>query len=646
MEGDGPMSADRTETTAPTEWGPDQLRKLIDPLESIRSEMAGLESILSERWRDIHPSQIPSAANLMHYVALRRHDVRKIQEQLAVLGLSSLGRAESHVLGAIDAVLRILYRMADGDREPLPGRAGSPVRFTEGKALLERHTEALLGPKPPYRSGRIMVTMPGEAADDYLIVREILAAGMDCMRINCAQDDEERWGRMIENLRRAEREVGRPCRILMDLCGPRLRTGPIQPAEGVIKWRPRRDDLGNVTSPARVWLTPAGKEAVPPFPVDAALPVPGAWLRRVQEGHVIELEDTRRAIRRVKIVAAVGDSRLGESAQTAYVASGTPLWIRSGTAASGKGSASRKTRVGEIPPRLQSILLQLGDSLLLTRAQTAGKPATLNRRGKVLRPATIPCTLPEVFPSVRPGERIWFDDGKIGGIVRTVGPEQIRVEITQARPPGERLLPEKGINLPDTRMRLSALTEKDASDLRFVAANADLVGLSFVRNVSDVESLRARLAEFGGENLGVVLKIETRRAFEMLPDLLLEAMRSPSFGVMIARGDLAVECGYERLAEVQEEILWLCEAAHAPVIWATQVLQTLAKSGMPSRAEITDAAMGGRAECVMLNKGPYILEAIRVLDNILHRMQAHQSKKLSMLRRLRWWSKAKTPVKE
>lgn len=69
-------------------------------------------------------------------------------------------------------------------------------------------------------------------------------------------------------------------------------------------------------------------------------------------------------------------------------------------------------------------------------------------------------------------------------------------------------------------------------------------------------------------------------------------MRSPSAGVMIARGDLAVECGFERLAEVQEEILWMAEASHTPVIWATQVLENLAKDGIPSRAEITDAAMG------------------------------------------------------
>jgi pyruvate kinase len=112
-------------------------------------------------------------------------------------------------------------------------------------------------------------------------------------------------------------------------------------------------------------------------------------------------------------------------------------------------------------------------------------------------------------------------------------------------------------------------------------------------------------------------------------------MRTRSVGIMIARGDLAVECGYQRLAEVQEEILWVCEAAHVPVIWATQVLENLAKKGTPSRSEITDAAMGERAECVMLNKGPYAVATVRVLADILRRMQAHQEKKRSMLRQLR-----------
>jgi len=134
--------------------------------------------------------------------------------------------------------------------------------------------------------------------------------------------------------------------------------------------------------------------------------------------------------------------------------------------------------------------------------------------------------------------------------------------------------------------------------------------------------------------MGLVLKIETQRAFRRLPQLLLAAMRAYPAGVMIARGDLAVECGFERLAEVQEELLWLCEAAHMPAIWATQVLESLAQKGLPSRAEITDAAMADRAECVMLNKGPYVVQAERVLDDILCRMQEHQRKKRPTLRKL------------
>ncbi|MDF2643381.1 MAG: pyk, partial [Pseudomonas sp.] len=100
------------------------------------------------------------------------------------------------------------------------------------------------------------------------------------------------------------------------------------------------------------------------------------------------------------------------------------------------------------------------------------------------------------------------------------------------------------------------------------------------------------------------------------------------------RGDLAVETGFERTAELQEEMLSLCEAAHVPVIWATQVLESLAKTGLATRAEMTDAAMGVRAECVMLNKGPHILKAIGTLHDVLKRMQDHHVKKRAMMRRL------------
>ena len=193
-------------------------------------------------------------------------------------------------------------------------------------------------------------------------------------------------------------------------------------------------------------------------------------------------------------------------------------------------------------------------------------------------------------------------------------------------------------------MDVGAMTRRDILDLGVVARHADIVGLSFVRSAEDVTRLQSRLALLGGRRLGIMLKVETRRAFELLPELILAAMSSPAIGIMIARGDLAVETGYERLAEVQEEILWICEAAHVPVVWATQVLENLAKMGQPSRAEITDAAMSVRAECVMLNKGPHIVEAVDLLDRILRRMSAHQHKKRAMMRRLRWWTRVQKRV--
>jgi pyruvate kinase len=193
---------------------------------------------------------------------------------------------------------------------------------------------------------------------------------------------------------------------------------------------------------------------------------------------------------------------------------------------------------------------------------------------------------------------------------------------------------ERGINLPETTLSLPALGPKDLADLTSVVSWADAIAMSFVQREEDVAMLQDALRENGAENLGIILKIEKQRAFAGLPRLLLAAMRQRSCGVMIARGDLAVEAGFERMAEMQEEILSIAEAAHVPTIWATQVLENLAKEGVLSRPEVTDAAMSARAEAVMLNKGPFIVEAIRALDDILGRMREHQSKKRSLYRAL------------
>jgi pyruvate kinase len=608
----------------------DDFNQLIAEVDEIRSEMVRVEKLFESKSQQVHEKHRESARNFLHYLALRQRDIRSLQQSLAGYGLSSLGRSESHVLDNLDAVLKVLHLLSGSQLRSSAGEPGDDISV--GRSTLERNTLDLLGRKPAKRDVRIMVTMPSEAANNYDLVRDLVEAGMDCMRINCAHDEEGTWAAMVENLQRAKKETRRHCQILMDLPGPKLRTGPIEPLPGVVKWRPRRNRYGSVTKPARIWL--ATKENPEPCPpnADACLFVAGDWLRKLSSGDTIKFLDARGLSRSMDVSEISENAVWTECSKTAYVSHGTILQVI--RAENGRTTSPQVARIEDIPPEPQPIHLKRGDVLVLTPNLDAGRPAVYEANGTVLHPATIGVSLPEIFADVQAGESIWFDDGKIGGVIRSVNPDAIEVEITRARIKGENLWGDKGINLPDSNLRLPSLTQEDIAVLPFIVSHANLVGYSFVRSESDVEQLQAQLKRLEGEHLGIILKIETRHAVESLPQLLLAAMRSSAAGVMIARGDLAVECGYERTGELQEEIMWMAEAAHMPVIWATQVLENVAKTGQPSRAEITDAAMAERAECVMLNKGPYVVQAVQMLDDVLIRMQAHQTKKVSLLRPL------------
>jgi pyruvate kinase len=436
---------------------------------------------------------------------------------------------------------------------------------------------------------------------------------------------------MAANVRRAAKFVARPVRILMDLGGPKLRTGCDIAHATVLKLRPRRDVLGHNLAPALLGLRAVGS-ALTMDEAPEHLGVAPHWLASLVVGDKLDFRDASGSLRHLDVLACQPGGVLVQSEKTAYLVPQTRLKRRR------KGGTVRLDGLSDFPPIDAFIALRRGSHLRLTSAKTGQEHA-----GRSVMPS-ITCTLPQVFAQVQLGERIWFDDGRIGGVIVHVAPHWLEVEITHARDGGEKLRADKGINLPDTQLDLPALTPKDLKDLAVVVTLADIVGLSFVQRASDVHALHAQLKALGATELGVMLKIETRRSFEHLAELLFAAMASPAAAVMIARGDLAVECGYERMAELQEEILWAAEAAHMPVIWATQVLDTQAKTGLPTRAEITDAAMGERAECVMLNKGPHILEAMFTLNDILQRMQTHYDKKHSLLRELHAWMSTPVPL--
>ncbi len=492
---------------------PEKLEELIVRIEGMIGEMRELEQRVSFR-SHVDRTCHTSAGNLLHYLALRRHDLRGLQNDLAELGLSSLGRCESWAMGNVHAVLRCLRALRGDDPTPGDGSSGGSdfLSFADGYRLIRENAERLLGAAPP--SGvRIMVTMPENAAEDPAVVQNLIDAGMDVMRINCAHDGEATWSGMIENMRRVCSEMGRPpCVIYMDLAGPNPRT-------------------------------------------------------------------------------VYDEENLGECR------------------------------------------LMPGDRFILARTGDAGQPpGSLGEEESRL--PLFSCTHPEILEDLRVGERLLINDGKISSVVRDLGEGYAVLEVNRSGPRGKRLRSEKGMNLPDTDLALPSLTDRDLEVLPFVVENADVIGYSFVRSPEDVARLRTELDRLDAGDIGIVLKIETVSAFRELPRLLLQAMSARRVGVMIARGDMMVECGVERLAEIQEEILWFCEAAHVPAIWATEVLSSMVKKGMPGRGEISDAAMSARSECVMLNKGPHIVDGVRSLRDILQRMEAHQRKKRYLFRPL------------
>ena len=595
-----------------------ELLQVIDDLDDLLQRFSRAGARWSGAIEAVDDDYRVSALNLAHYWAMRGVDLRGLQQRLAAFGLSSLGRSEPHVESTVRLVRSAATAMIEDSWTTPPACV---VGAQESRRVLDRRTIELLGPAPRGRSTRIMVTLPSEAADDPELVRGLVERGMNVARINCAHDDPAAWRAMAQHVRTAAAQTSRSCLVAMDLAGPKLRTGPVQPGPRVIKLRPRRDALGHVLAPARAWLTSQSAPTPPPEPEMPTLPVPAEWLARRTDTDVIALYDTRGAKRTLLTTERAPGGVVVSTDKTAYVASGTVLRVY---------GTDDPADVGPLPHHEQSLVLRPGDVVCLTRDCSPVQPdsAGVPRIG---------CTLPEAFGHARAGEAVFFDDGRIGGVVVAVHPDMLEVRIERAAASGSKLRAAKGINLPDTALPVPALTAKDIDDLRTVTEIADVVALSFVQAPSDVERLHRELARLGGDHIGVVLKIETRRAFERLPQLLLAAMRRRVVGVMIARGDLAVEVGYQRLAEVQEEILWLCEAAHLPVIWATQVLEQMSKSGLPSRAEISDAAMGERAECVMLNKGPHIDDAVTVLDDILTRMSDHHYKKNALLSQLHSW---------
>ncbi len=337
------------------------------------------------------PQSRRSVQNLLDYLALRKHDLRDLQSRLAALGLSSLGRSESSTLAGLEAVIGILEALAGEQRSDPSPHTAAVATFKTGPATLAKNADDLLGPVPKGRAVRVMVTMPSEAAQSYELVKSLVEAGMDVMRVNCAHDREHEWESMIAHMRRANQETGKHCKAQMDLAGPKLRTGPIHRGYHVVRWRIGKDTRGAVVTPARIALvgTHAGAEhRLSPPASDVVLPVPEALLQAARLGDTFRIKDSRGKTRKLIVINKADDACLCTCEQGAWVLSRAQLSL---VRHDGEHAREIDTgHIGDLPFVEEPIRLQPRDLLVLTRGENrAPAPHT--------DVPHISCTLPEVF---------------------------------------------------------------------------------------------------------------------------------------------------------------------------------------------------------------------------------------------------------
>ncbi|MCR9131711.1 MAG: pyruvate kinase [bacterium] len=597
----------------------EKIHKIIEEIDEVLTVIKKLESDHRHSIQKVHPSFKSGAKNLIHYGAFRSLNLKKLQKRLHQFGLSILDGTESHIATSLLTCRHFLLALV-GEIKPAAMRQGSVKRAIKQQ---KKHAKDLFGYRSKGRRVRIMITLPTEAAYDYTLIRNLIASGMNIARINCAHGNPEIWMRMIQNLQRAKTELRKKCKVFMDLAGPKLRTGQITAGVTVRKFTPTRNASGEVIEPTRIKFV----SDLYKLSHNDELPVDLDWMHSLVEGDRVVCKDARNKRRKFVVKQVTKDHVHAECNKTCYLKPRITLSVK---------STKRTCAIGEFHGINQALILRKDDLLRVINPNldvNSTQPSNGQETEQEL--PFISCTAPEIFETVQAGEKIIFDDGKIEGIILEASSLELLVKITNAKHGGSKLRADKGINLPDSNLSYTGLTAKDKIDLQFIVKHADAVNASFVQSASDITELYKELNLLDApDHLGVVLKIENQKAYQNLSSILLEGMKRYPLGVMIARGDLAIEAGWANMPRIQNEILRWCNSAHVPTVWATQVLENMAKKGIPSRSELTDVANSLKSDCVMLNKGDYILETLHLLHSILSDMDSYRDKEVKMFEAL------------
>jgi pyruvate kinase len=567
-----------------------------------------------------------SIQNLKAYVHLRSKDITILQEELTNFGLSSLGRSQSCIISSINQDLIILQALLGFDTKELEKEDAS-LSFKQAQDIMMKKS-LVFGAKDSKVKTNIMVTLPSEAKDSPLIIKDLISHDTAVLRINTAHDDTIAWAKIAQTIKAENKLQNKDTKIYVDLAGPKNRTGKI--SKDIIPFKigsKEGEKVEIVCISTKGSLTKEksfdGKET-------ASLVVDEYFYQNLLKSKKLSIQDIEKDKKQTFKLQIEGEKLFAIVDKKLTIFQNTILKSKT-------TDTILESNLHNFETKPTVIRLFRDDKIIITPLEIEG--SANYEYEKTPYAGIIHCSNKEIFPYVKLDDEIFIDDGKIGCKVTKHFPIGLECSVFIAKENGTLLKEEKGINFPNTDLEISAITPTDEKNFEDIVKFADIIGISFAQSKKDIEKLQNMLKSKNKNHIAITPKIETKLALKNLPQILEQLLQSENYALMIARGDLAIEVGFDNLPYIQEEIFGICEAAHVPVIYATQILEGKMKNNLPSRAEVTDAANAQRADCVMLNKGPFVVDTIESLKNIIRKVHLLFQKNRQLLSVCELWEK-------
>lgn len=585
-------------------------------LTNLYNELEVLKNELIEHSCDNSNNQ--SIQNLKAYTYLRSKDITTLQEKLTSFGLSSLGRSQSCIISAINQDLIILSALLGTNTKQLEAE-NNFLNFNQSKELMDKNA-TVFGAADSELITKIMVTLPSFTKDSPILIKNLISIGTSVLRINTAHDNPSAWREMAKTIQEENKLQNKDTKIYVDLAGPKNRTGSIvkvvQPFKIGSKEGKKVEIVPQILAHFHTKGEGEDERELATLVVDDNF-----YLKAYKAKHKVIILDFEKEKKHSFKVIVENERLFAIVDKKVFISPDTKIMLK-------LQEKTLKSKLHNFITQPEVIRLFRNDSIIITPNEIDGS-SNYDYEGSLYF-SIISCSNKEIFNYVQVGDNIFIDDGKIGCKVEKILPIGLECRVFLAKENGTVLKEEKGINFPDTDLVISAITPTDERNFNDIVEYADIIGISFAQSKEDIKKLQELLQGKNKTNIAIVPKIETKLALKNLPQILEQLLQSEKYAVMIARGDLAIEVGFDNLPYIQEEIFSICEAAHVPVIYATQILEGKMKNNLPSRAEVIDAANAQRADCVMLNKGPFVVDTVVSIKNILRSVHTlfHKNRQL------------------